>query len=188
MVCASKLARKDFPKMNTACTVALLSFCLVGAFAQEKPASKDNAQASAQDAHHQGVVERGDHVMGFSHDKATHHFLLYPDGGAIDVQANAEQDTATRDEIRMHFGHIVKMFAAGDFSAPMLIHAQNPPGAETMKKLREQIQYKLETTERGARIRITTKNAEGLQAVHDFLRFQIKDHQTGDSLEVTKAS
>src|SRR6266404_33223 len=135
----------------------------------------------------QGVIERGDHVMGFSHDKATHHFLLYQDGGAIDVQANKLEDAATRDAIRSHFSHIVKMFAEGDFSAPMLIHLQNPPGTETMKQLREQIQYKLENTASGARIRITTKNAEALQAVHTFLRFQIKDHQTGDSAEIIKA-
>ncbi len=34
------------------------------------------AAALAQDAHHQGVDQRGDHVMGFSHEKTTHHFLL----------------------------------------------------------------------------------------------------------------
>jgi hypothetical protein len=125
--------------------------------------------------------------MGFSHEKTAHHFRLYADGGAIEVEAKTSDDTATRDEIRMHFGHIAKMFAAGDFSAPMLIHAQNPPGAATMKRLRDAIQYKLENTERGARIRITTKNADALAAVHEFLRFQIKDHQTGDSVEVTNA-
>ncbi len=79
------------------------------------------------------------------------------------------------------------MCTAGDFSAPMLIHAQNPPGAETMKGLRDAIQYKLENTERGARIRITTKNSEALEAVYKFLRFQIAEHQTGDTVEVSKA-
>lgn len=147
----------------------------------------EQQKAAAQDAHKQGVVERGDHVMGFSHDKATHHFLLYSDGGAIDVRANKPEDAATRDAIRSHFTHIVKMFAEGDFSAPMLIHSQNPPRTEAMKQLREQIQYNLENTANGARIRITTKDAEALQAVHTFLRFQIKDHQTGDSTEIIKA-
>ena len=56
-----------------------------------------------------------------------------------------------------------------------------------MKRLRTAIQYKLENTERGGRIRITTKNAEALQALHTFLRFQITDHQTGDSTEITAA-
>lgn len=68
----------------------------------------------------------------------------------------------------------------------MLIHAQNPPGTEAMKRLRDAIQYRLENTDKGARIRITTKDPEALRAVHEFLRFQISDHQTGDSTDVTK--
>jgi hypothetical protein len=144
-------------------------------------------KSGPQDGRQQGVVQRGDHVMGFSHDKAAHHFRLYPDGGAIEVQANSAADTATRDEIRMHFGHLAKMFAAGDFSAPVLIHAQNPPGSATMKRLREDIHYQLENTNRGALIRITTKNPDALAAVHEFLRFQIKDHLTGDSPKIASA-
>jgi hypothetical protein len=31
---------------------------------------------------------------------------------------------------------------------------------------------------------ITTKNAEALKALHEFLRFQISDHGTGDLTEV----
>ena len=141
---------------------------------------------SAEEQHHEGVVQRGDEVMGFSHEKTTHHFRLYPDGGAIEAEAKDAKDTASREQIRMHFGHIVTMFAEGNFSAPMLIHAQNPPGTEAMKRLSSAIEYKVESTEKGARIRIITKDAEALRAVHEFLRFQIADHQTGDSTEVTK--
>jgi hypothetical protein len=163
---------------------AVLACALVSGMQQEKPAPQQ--KAAQADGHHQGVVERGDHVMGFSYDKAVHHFRLFTDGGAIEAQANDAQDTASRDAIRSHFTHIAKMFAAGDFSAPMLIHVQNPPGTAEMKRLRDAIQYKLENTENGGRIRITTKNTEALQAVHAFLRFQIADHQTGDSTEVSK--
>jgi hypothetical protein len=160
---------------------------------QDKPQEKtacpmhEQHEASPEDQHAQGVVARGDHVMGFSHVKTAHHFRLYADGGAIEADAKDAQDTVSRDNIRAHFGHIATMFAAGDFSAPMLIHEQNPPGSEEMKQLRDTIQYKMENTERGARIRITTKNPEAVQAVHKFLRFQITDHQTGDSVEITKA-
>lgn len=164
-------------------TVVLACALLTG-MQQEKPALQQKA-AQVND-HHQGVAERGDHVMGFSHDKTAHHFRLYPDGGAIEARAIDAQDTASRDAIRSHFTHIAKMFAAGDFSAPMLIHVQNPPGTAEMKRLRDAIQYKLENIEHGGRIRITTKNTEALQAVHTFLRFQIADHQTGDSTEVSK--
>ena len=163
---------------------AVLACTLLTGAQQDKPAPQKPAQTDNQ---HQGVAEHGDHEMGFSHDKTAHHFRLYADGGAIEADAKDAQDTASRDAIRSHFAHIAKLFAAGDFEIPMLIHAQNPPGAETMKRLREAIQYKLENTERGGRIRITTKNAEALQAVHSFLRFQISDHQTGDSPEISSA-
>jgi hypothetical protein len=163
---------------------ALLAFGLLSGMQQDKPAPQQ--KAAQMDEHHQGVVERGDHVMGFSHEKTVHHFRLYADGGAIEAEATESQDPASRDAIRSHFTHIAKMFAEGDFAAPMLIHVQNPPGTAEMKRLREAIQYKLENTEHGGRIRITTKNAKALQGLHTFLRFQIADHQTGDSTEVSK--
>ena len=175
--------------------VIILVFGVFHSPAQEKAAGQANPMcpahyqqnASAAAQHHEGVVQRGDAVMGFSHEKTTHHFRLYADGGAIEAEANDAKDAASRDEIRAHFGHIAKLFAEGNFSAPMLIHAQNPPGTEEMRRLRDAIQYKLETMEKGARIRITTKDPKALNAVHEFLRFQISDHQTGDSTEITKA-
>ena len=143
--------------------------------------------AESQDAdsqHHDGVQSRGDHAMGFSHETTTHHFRLYKTGGAIEVFANDPKDTATRDQIRAHLSHIVKMFSAGDFNIPMFIHATTPPGSTTMAKLRDQIRYQFQEVPLGAKIQISTANSEALEAVHAFLRFQISDHQTGDSLEV----
>jgi hypothetical protein len=43
-----------------------------------------------------------------------------------------------------------------------------------------------EETKAGGRERIRTTDAEALEAVHDFLRFQITEHQTGDAREVKK--
>jgi len=140
--------------------------------------------AYAQDAHHTGVDQRGDHVMGFSHEKTTHHFLLYKDGGAIDVSANDAKDTASRDQIQMHLGHIARMFAAGDFNAPMLIHDRVPPGVPVLQRLKADVKYEFQKTARGGTVRITTANAEALKAVHEFLRFQITDHRTGDPADV----
>ena len=76
------------------------------------------------------------------------------------------------------------MFAAGDFDAPMFIHDQTPPGVPVMRRLKAEIKYEFERTEQGARVRIKTSNQEALAAVHDFLRFQIEGHQTGDPLEI----
>jgi hypothetical protein len=66
----------------------------------------------------------------------------------------------------------------------MLIHDQTPPGVPVMQKLKSDIQYKFEETEQGALVRITTRNPQALKAIHEFLSFQIKEHKTGDSLEV----
>jgi len=187
--------------MSNPIAAAMLGLSLFAMMQQDQPAAKAKPdsqeepscpmhgqhQAAAEAERQKGVPERGDQGMGFSHEKTTHHFRLYADGGAIEVEANDAQDTENRDAIRAHFSHIVKMFEAGDFSIPMLIHAENPPGAETMKRLREAIQYKAENTERGGRIRIRSNNAEAVKAVHAFLRFQIADHQTGDPVEVVSA-
>jgi hypothetical protein len=142
------------------------------------------ACAAAQDDRKKGVDARGDHAMGFSHEKTTHHFRLYKDGGAIEVDANDSKDTSSRDQIRKHLAHISQMFAAGNFNAPMLIHDRVPPGAPVMERLKDQITYKVDQTEKGGSVRITTANPEAINAIHEFLRFQIKDHQTGDPTAV----
>jgi hypothetical protein len=136
--------------------------------------------AFAQDPHHDAVDKRGDHAMGFSHEKTTHHFRLYKDGGAIEVTANDPNDNESRNQIRMHLGHIARMFAAGDFNAPMLIHDRVPPGVPVLQRLKSEVRYEFQNTDRGGTIRITTSNVEALNAVHEFLRFQIDDHRTGD--------
>jgi hypothetical protein len=123
-------------------------------------------------------------VMGFDHKKTTHRFLLQPNGGAIEVTVNEADDKESRDQIRKHLGDIAKMFAAGNFKAPMLIHGRTPPGVPVMERLKSEIKYDYEEAERGARVSIKTANAEALAAIHQFLRFQIKDHQTGDPTDV----
>lgn len=142
------------------------------------------AQGHGHDSHAEGVDKRGDHVMGFDHEKTKHHFLLRTDGGVIEVTANAADDKESRDQIRKHLGHIAQMFSEGNFKAPMLIHDRTPPGVPVMERLKAEIEYRYEEAERGGRIVIRTANEEALRAVHDFLRFQIDDHRTGDSTEV----
>jgi hypothetical protein len=135
-------------------------------------------------SHHDDVNRRGDHAMGFSHKKTTHHFRLAKDGGAIEVTANDPKDTESREEIRQHLTQIAAMFSAGNFDAPMFIHDQTPPGVPAMKRLKNQIRYEFESMELGGRVKISSTNREAIDAVHDLLRFQITDHQTGDPLKL----
>jgi hypothetical protein len=144
-----------------------------------------SAQNGGGSTHSADMNERGEQVMGFSQTRTTHRFVLSRDGGLIQVEANESGDTKSRDEIREHLAHIAKMFSDGDFNAPMLIHAQTPPGVPEMKRLKGKISYIFQQTNQGGQVRISTRDPQALAAVHDFLRFQIREHQTGDPLKVS---
>ena len=138
------------------------------------------------DPGHDAMTRRGDAVMGFAHEATVHHFRLRASGGEIEAVARNPHDTGTAARIRGHMTHLAQMFGQGNFSAPMLIHAQNPPGVEVMIRLNADIAYGVERLPAGARVRITTANPAALEAVHAFLRFQITDHKTGDPLTIQK--
>ena len=148
--------------------------------------SKPNGTAdnSSHTESHAEMNLRGDQAMGFSQSKTAHHFLLKRDGGSIEVEASDAADQSSRDQIRQHLAHIAREFAAGNFDSPMFIHAQTPPGVPAMKRFKAEIKYEFEETERGGRVLIRTSNPEALAAIHQFLRFQIEEHRTGDPLEV----
>ncbi|HKG22713.1 MAG TPA: hypothetical protein VKC34_12510, partial [Blastocatellia bacterium] len=93
---------------------------------------------------------------------------------------------ASTDQIRRHLELISGMFAAGDFSTPFAVHARTPDGVSDMERLKAAITYTYEETARGGRVRISSIDAKALAAIHEFLRFQIEDHRTGDSREVGK--
>ena len=158
---------------------------LMIAYAQQP---KKGSNHNMSDMADEQMNKRGDQVMGFDHTKTTHHFLLQESGGSIEVTANSSDDVESRAQIRMHLRHIATMFAEGNFNAPMLIHGQTPLGVQVMQKLKGEITYNFEEIDRGAAVRISTKNPIALKAIHDFLRFQIKEHKTGDSLDITKTN
>ncbi len=174
--------------MRTGIHTLILLFILCGWYIGDARGQANTAPASTPPQEKQmdmGAMEkRGDHVMGFDHAKTTHHFILNKEGGIIQVEANDGNDAASRDKIRMHLSHIAEMFSEGNFRAPMLIHAQTPPGVNEMKAAKGKINYKFEETDKGGRVLIKTNDEKALNAVYEFLRFQIKEHRTGDPVEV----
>jgi len=157
-------------------------------FSQAAPAAENpcpmHASHAGADAHHAAVERHGDEAMGFPHDKTTHHFRLAKDGGTIEVTANNPKDNADIEAIRKHLAHIAQVFSKGDFSIPMFVHDGIPPGVTTMKLLKEKIHFAYQQVEGGGRVSLLTEDAVARAAVHDFLRFQITDHGTGDLLEL----
>jgi len=140
----------------------------------------------AQDPH-QTMNDRGAMVMGFDQDKTAHHFLLFDDGGAIDISVKDPKDTKNRDAIRAHLPHIAMMFGGGDFNAPMLVHdTKDVPGIKTLVAHKDAITYRYRETPRGGRVEIVTTDREALDALHAFLKYQIAEHRTGDPGTIAK--
>jgi len=167
-------------------TSPVLFALILSAAAIAAPMPSPGMRFSGQQDHskHGEMEKRGDEGMGFAQGKTTHHFLLRKDGGAIEVMANSVGDKAGKDEIQMHLRHIAQAFRSGEFNIPMFVHDQTPPGVQTMTRLKDQIHYKYQAAEKGGRVLISSANAEAVSAIHEFLKFQITEHKTGDALEV----
>ena len=157
---------------------ALITLLCVSVNGQQQKPDKAMSQHQMDE-----MNKRGDKHMGFDHLKTTHHFFLAKDGGSIQVEANDVKDTDSRDQIRRHLRHITMMFSEGNFEVPMLIHDQTPPGTEVMKQLKNEISYEFIEAERGGSIKISTTNEQAKKAIHEFLKFQITEHKTGDPVE-----
>jgi len=162
--------------------LTVLLTCLVCIRASAQQASPTGSE------HFREVGKRGDQGKGFCHEMTSYHFLLFQHGGAIEIEADDPSDSGSKEAIRDLFVKIAGKFSQGDFDLPMLIRAPKPTGVETMKRLKNAITYAVEVTQKGARLRIVTENAQAIEAIYDFLRFQIIDHRTKDSLEVQKSA
>jgi len=128
-------------------------------------------------AKHGEEVDHRHDTFGMEHTASTHAFPILADGGAIELRANRAEDKETVAMIRTHLQKIVDQFRGGDFSTPAFVHGYPPGGVDEMTRLRDKIVYRYESLPTGGRIRITTKNAEALAAVHEFLRFQVTEHR-----------
>ena len=167
-------------------TRALAVLVLLAAVGDARFALAQQPSGQHSPDQHAQMNARGEKAMGFDQSATIHHFYLYEDGGEIEVTVKDPKDKANLEAIRSHLPQIGKMFAAGDFSMPHFIHDENVPGSEGMKRMRDRIAYAYEDVPNGGRVRITTRFARALSAIHEFLRYQIADHKTGDPGQVTR--
>lgn len=141
----------------------------------------EHAHASADDQRFSEMNARGTRAMGFDQAKTTHHFRTLADGGAIEVTVNDPADAANLTAIRTHLRQVAKDFSRGDFRSPLATHGELPTGTEAMQAAKGKIVYRYEELAGGGRVRITTKDTAALNAVHQFLGYQVTEHRTGDA-------
>jgi hypothetical protein len=144
--------------------------------AASAPVQQDHAQ-------HQHPQSRAQQGMGFDQERTIHHFLIEQDGGAIQVTARDESDRTAADQVRAHLRHVAVAFAKGDFNLPIFIHDTDPPGIGIMKERRAAMTFTFEEMPGGGRVIIRTADAAARDGLHEFLRFQIREHHTGDRMK-----
>ena len=121
------------------------------------------------------MQERGQAAMGVDQYTSSHVFEDLPDGGRI-VLLRDQPDPAGAAAIRTHMDSIATRFAAGDFSVPGFVDGEEVSGTAVMTARRARIRYTVQALSRGAQLRITTNDAQALQAIHQFLAYQRSAH------------
>lgn len=172
--------------MKTCCLTLALVTLLGGAWPAAQhpamPAGMSHEEHLRQMQKDEELKHRGTLAMGFDQDKTVHHFLLQPSGGTIVVTSKDAADAESIGQVRSHFREISESFGNGLFDKPVATHGELPPGAGAMATNKARITYRYEERAGGAAVVIETADQDALRAIHDFLRYQIVEHKTGDPL------
>jgi hypothetical protein len=171
--------------MNSLISVVAMAFLLAPQH-PAMPPGMSHEEHLKQMQKDEELKKRGGEAMGFEQDAVTHHFRLAPSGGAIEVTVKNAKDEATIAAVRSHLRSIADEFAHGSFDKPFQTHGEVPAGVPEMRADKDSITYRYEELPQGGIVRIVTTNDRALTAVHQFLRYQITEHQTGDATEVKR--
>jgi hypothetical protein len=155
--------------------VVALAFA-AGAIAQTEMASVQAPRAEA--------LSRNSQLLGFDLNKTNQHFYLYKNGGAIDISAKNIDDVGSIAAVRRYLEKQEKDFAKGDIELQKLVYPELPPSLLIIRKLKDEISFSYTSTDEGGALRMFTINNKARDAIHDYLKNEIKSNQTGDPLTV----
>lgn len=124
------------------------------------------------------LQQRGKLVMGVDQYTSMHRFDDLPDGGRI-VLVRAPDDAAGVRTIRAHLADIARAMSAGDFAHALTVHGHDLPGTAVMRERRAAIGYRVDMLPGGGAVRITTRDAAAVRAIHQFLAAQRGEHHAG---------
>jgi hypothetical protein len=141
-------------------------------------ASAQQSTTRASDSAFKKLQERGKQVMGVDQYTSKHAFETLPDGGRITLARDGDvpADIAT---IRAHLKDVAARLARGDFSLSEAVHAGKVPGSDVMRAKKDVITFAYADVPRGGQVTLTSRDAEAVKAIHEFLAFQRMDHRTG---------
>jgi hypothetical protein len=155
--------------------VVALALC-AGAIAQTAMASVQAPRAEA--------LSRNSQLLGFDLNKTNQHFYLYKNGGAIDISAKNIDDVGSIAAVRRFLEKQEKAFAAGDIELQKQVYAELPPSLLIIRKLKNEISFSYTSTDEGGALRMFTINNKARDAIHEYLKHEIKANQTDDPVTV----
>jgi len=133
--------------------------------------------ARGQDSAYHAMQQRGKVAMGVDQYSSFHQFVSAADGGRI-VLVRDSLDAAGVETIRDHLKGIAQAFTAGNFQTPGFVHDETVPGTQVMTAKKAAIRYVFHPLPGGGEVRIVTRDAAAVTAVHQFLTFQATEHRT----------
>jgi hypothetical protein len=147
-------------------------------FAQSTNAPRVNA--TGNDSAFAAMQERGRRAMGVDQYTSSHRFDALPNGGRIRLVRD-KIDSAGVAQIRAHVREIAQAFENGDFSTPLFVHMHTVPGTSVMRAKRASITYEPRDVPSGAELVIRTRDRDALNAIHQFMAFQRREHHAEGS-------
>jgi hypothetical protein len=167
-------------------TIFVAGSLMLGTQHPQMPPGMSHEEHLKQMQKDEALKKRGGNAMGFDQDATTHHFTLTPAGGSVEVSVKNSGDDDTLAAVRAHLRTIADEFARGQFDKSFQTHGEVPPGVGAMQANAGAIAFRYRDLPQGGAVRIETYDAALVEAVHAFLRYQITEHQTGDSLDVKR--
>lgn len=161
--------------------VALISigflFFSVAALAEE--------QLSPQ--HLADVQRHRQQLVPYAADQALETFSKTVHGGVMHVISKTADDVK---QIKLIQDHLLKMtedFSKGDFSGTEQMHGMDMPGLQQLKTAKtDDIRYEYKALPNGAQIHFSTEYPQYVQALHEWMDAQMKDHGNAEVPEHMK--
>jgi hypothetical protein len=151
---------------KTALIACLLILFSATAQAQESDAGKHAANNT--EAHQ---------LLPYAVDQALEGFAKTADGGIMQIVAKSADDTQQIKRMQQYLRQTAEEYGKGDFSSTERFHGTDMPGLAQMKAAKAgEIKYEYKALNNGGQIVFSTEDPQLLNALHDWMDAQIKEH------------
>ena len=145
----------------------------------EPPAAEPEGESASPTPDNDRGQRKTD-VAANGEDSASYQFVVTRSGGLIRLTVDDPDNAEAAGRAQIDLREAAAQYARGEFSGEPATHGLTPPGTPQMRQLRNRIIYTEHAIQDGAELIISSTDARAVTAIHQFLEFQIREHQSGD--------